>query len=126
MPSIQSVASAFRPIPPLDPPPRLATVVPDPEFVARARRAREGVALIRTKLSSLTPTGPVTVERVFWLDPLAVEIVLEDARWSGEGTRLEIQIDPGTPPEIVARIRGRLAELHRRGIAFDVRRGRAA
>jgi hypothetical protein len=66
------------------------------------------------------------VERVFWLDPLAVEIVLEDARWSGEGTRLEIQIDPGTPPDIVARIRGRLAELHRRGIAVDVRRARRA
>lgn len=72
-----------------------------------------------------TAGGPVT-ERVFWLDPYAVEILIDDASHSPAGTYLEVVIDPATPAEVVARVRGRLEQLERRGIAVDVRRGRRA
>ena len=110
--------------PPHDLPFQMPEALPDgPSFEQLARRAREGVALLRTRLSIPTPTGPnTTIERVFWLDPYAVEIVLQDARHGRDGTRLEVHADPNTPASVVARVRGRLAKLQRRGISVDVRR----
>ena len=91
----------------------------------RARRAREGVALLRTRL--WTPRGePATTERVFWLDPYAIEIVLDDALHARTGARLEVVVDAATPSTIVTRVRARLARLQRRGIVVDVRRARRA
>jgi hypothetical protein len=92
----------------------------------RARRAREGVAVLRTRLSATTPSGPVVVERVFWLDPFALEVVVEDGERAVAGTRLEVQVDPATPASVIARVRARLARLQRRGISVDVRRARRA
>lgn len=91
-----------------------------------ARRAREGVAVLRTRLSGPAWTGPAVLERVFWLDPYALEIMIDDARQAQVGTRLEVQLDPATPTAVVARVRGRLTALERRGILVDVRRARRA
>ena len=95
-------------------------------LVDSARRAREGVALLWSRVTRAAAGGAATIERVFWLDPQAVESVIEDARGTGTGARLEVQVDPTTPAEIVARVRGRFGELQRRGIAVEVRRGRRA
>ena len=91
-----------------------------------ARRAREGVALLWSRVTRSACDGAATIERVFWLDPQAVESVIADARGSGAGARLEVQVDPTTPAAILARVRGRFGELQRRGIAVEVRRGRHA
>ena len=99
---------------------------PGASLAEDARRAREGVALLWSRVTRPAADGSATIERVFWLDPHAVESVLEDARGSGAGTRLEVQVDPTTPPSVVARVRGRFGWLQRRGIAVDVRRGRRA
>ena len=92
----------------------------------RGRRAREGVALLRTRLTSVRNAAVAVLERVFWLEPYAVEILLEDAERAGEGTHLEVEVDAGTPSSVLSRVRARLARLERRGIAVDVRRGRRA
>jgi acyl carrier protein len=92
----------------------------------RARRAREGVALLRTRLWTPPFATSATLERVFALDPYALEIVLDDASHAGAGTRLDVIVDLSTPPGIVARVRGRLARLERRGVAVRVRRDRRA
>jgi len=86
----------------------------------RARRAREGVALLRARQWS--PGARTTIERVFWSDPYAVEILLDDAVHARKGSRLEIVVDAETPSTILARVRSRLAPLRRRGIGVDVRR----
>ena len=96
-----------------------------PTFEQLARRAREGVALLRTRLWIPTWSGPsTTIERVFWLDPSAIEIVIDDAQYGRVGTHLDVQVDPTTPASVIARVRARLAPLHRRGISVDVRRAR--
>lgn len=92
----------------------------------RARRAREGVALLRTRTWNTREAGGPVTERVFWLDPYAIEILLDDASHAPAGTYLEVVIDPSTPAEVVARVRGRLGRLERRGVVVDVRRGRRA
>jgi hypothetical protein len=107
--------------------PSLVHRLDEPATLAEdARRAREGVALLWSRVTRPAADGAGTIERVFWLDPRAVESVLEDTRGSGAGTRLEVQVDPTTPPSVVARVRGRFGALQRRGIAVDVRRGRRA
>jgi acyl carrier protein len=87
----------------------------------RARRAREGVALVRTRLWSPGGTA-AAIERVFWLDPYAIEILLEDALHAQPGASLEVVVDAATSATILARVRGRLTRLQRRGIAVQVRR----
>jgi acyl carrier protein len=91
----------------------------------RARRAREGVALLRTRFSS-GKTSAAATERVFWLDPYAIEILLDDAANAPAGAQLEVLVDPATPQSVLARVRSRLTTLTRRGIAVDVRRDRRA
>jgi acyl carrier protein len=89
----------------------------------RRRRAREGAALLRARQWS--PGGePTVIERVFWLDPHAIEILLDDASRARRGTRLEVVVDAATPSTVVARVRSRLARLQCRGVAVDVRRAR--
>jgi len=110
----------------LDPNVEFSLREPFDEIAEDARRAREGVALLWSRVTRPAVDGAATIERVFWLDPQAVESVLEDARGSGAGTRLEVQVDPTTPASVVARVRARFGELQRRGFAVDVRRGRRA
>ena len=98
----------------------------DASLADDARRAREGVALPWSRVTRAARDGAATIERVFWLDPQAVESVIADARSSGAGARLEVQVDPTTPAAILARVRGRFGELQRRGIVVEVRRGRHA
>jgi acyl carrier protein len=92
----------------------------------QARRAREGVALLRARLWTPALEAAAVLERVFALDPYALEILLDDASHAGSGTQLDVVVDPSTPPGIVARVRGRLARLERRGVAVRVRRDRRA
>jgi acyl carrier protein len=86
----------------------------------RVRRARDGRALLHTRLSS--PVAGAATERVFWLDPYAIEILLDDAEHALAGTRLDVLVDPATPPAVLARLRERLSSLERRGIAVRVHR----
>ncbi|HXJ35206.1 MAG TPA: phosphopantetheine-binding protein [Candidatus Eisenbacteria bacterium] len=88
----------------------------------RARRARDGVALLRARLSSPSRAPAAVLERVFWLDPYAVEVLAEDAERAEPGTRLEVMVALSTPAAVIARIRARLARVERRGVAVDIRR----
>lgn len=87
----------------------------------RARRAHEGVALLRTRLVGPPPRRGA-LERIFLLDPYALEIVVDDARDAGDGSRLEVTVDRATSDSVLRRVRGRLARLSRRGVAVEVRR----
>ena len=92
----------------------------------RAHSTSDAAAVLWSRLSIPTPAGANTIERVFWLDPNAVDILVDDARCGRPGTRLEVQVDPTTPAAVIARVRARFAPLQRRGIAVEVRLGRRA
>jgi hypothetical protein len=81
--------------------------------------------VLRTRLSGPI-WNPAVLERVFWLDPYAIETLFDDAERSIPGTRLEVQLDGSTPRAILARVRARLSRLESRGISVEVRRARTA
>ena len=100
----------------------LVTLV-DARLRERARQDVEGVALLRTRLSSTgSHTGPA-LERIFWLDPYAVETVLDDVRHVAAGASLDVVVDSATPTSVLERIHQRLARFARRGVVVNVRRG---
>jgi len=69
------------------------------------------------------PTDPRlgSIERSGFLTPYAFEGILEDALWSGRGTRVEVRVPETIAVEDLAWIKGRLSGLGSRDIAVDVR-----
>jgi len=88
----------------------------------RTHRAQEGVALLRARLVGPAPLRGV-LERIFLLDPYAVELVIDDAREAEAGSRLEVTVDRATPEPVLRRLRGRLGRLARDGIEVELRPG---
>jgi acyl carrier protein len=88
----------------------------------KGRRARAGRALLHTRLSRPFSGDDAVTERAFWLDPYAIEILLDGAEHSLAGTRLEVLVDAATPSAVLASVRERFSRLERRGIVVRVQR----
>jgi len=84
-----------------------------------AMRAEEPV-LVRARI---TPPGSLlgrAIVRVLALTPYAIEMITEDARRAGPGTRVEIRVPGGSREPVVTSLRATFGDLAACGIAVDV------
>jgi hypothetical protein len=80
-------------------------------------------SLVRTRLVTERTGGRPGLERVNWLTPYTAEMIAEDARRAGPGTRLELTVPPRTSDSGLAAVERLFAWLREAGIEVRVTRG---
>ena len=60
--------------------------------------------------------------RVVVLTPYATEMIIDDARRMGQGTRIEMTVPDGSRDPVLAGLRATFAHLAASGIEVDVKR----
>src|SRR5262249_15407989 len=77
--------------------------------------------LVRARITSSTE-GRQAAVRVFVLTPYAVQLITEDARRFGPGTRIELTVPASGREPVVAHLHDAFADLAASGIEIDVDR----
>jgi hypothetical protein len=78
--------------------------------------------LVRVRITSASTEGRQAAVRVFVLTPYAVQLITEDARRFGRGTRIEFTVPASGREPVVAHLHDAFADLAASGIEVDVYR----